>query len=183
MAVKRFFPSTFLVAFVTAAALSVACGASPEDAAATAAGESAHEHANANANETVNGTANETVREAAAAIRSSADVVDAACDADGDGFRSPRCGGNDCCDTDASTYPGSERFFSARNACGNYDYNCDGYEEPIAGLDVQCRTKAFHCGGGGFLTVTPCGAVNTFIDCKWKFGCKAEQMQRVQQCH
>ncbi len=32
----------------------------------------------------------------------------------------------DCCDTDANAKPGQTTFFTAKNACGSWDYNCDG---------------------------------------------------------
>jgi hypothetical protein len=32
----------------------------------------------------------------------------------------------DCCDTDANAHPGQTSWFTAVNACGSWDWNCDG---------------------------------------------------------
>ncbi len=71
-------------------------------------------------------------------------------DADGDGFCDPR--GNtidvcdeecpegflpkdecedDCCDEDEFTFPGSPWVSSCPNACGEFDYDCDGRDEEV----------------------------------------------------
>ena len=34
--------------------------------------------------------------------------------------------GGDCCDGDANAYPGQTKYFSSADACGSWDYNCDG---------------------------------------------------------
>jgi hypothetical protein len=68
-------------------------------------------------------------------------------DADGDGYGDaatadsrcdasprPRTGevlvGGDCCDIDARVHPGQTLYRTARSACRNYDYDCNGSEEP-----------------------------------------------------
>jgi hypothetical protein len=63
-------------------------------------------------------------------------------DADGDGKggtvvrrceRAPQPGyvltGGDCCDLDARAYPGQTSYFPTKNACGSYDWNCNGSVE------------------------------------------------------
>lgn len=56
-------------------------------------------------------------------------------DYDRDGYGvCPGCGtengctydGDDCCDSDADTYPGQNSYFSSTNDCGSWDYDCDG---------------------------------------------------------
>lgn len=43
--------------------------------------------------------------------------------------------GGDCCDSDASAFPGQMKYFVSPDACGSYDYNCDGtYEGALGGL-------------------------------------------------
>jgi hypothetical protein len=37
--------------------------------------------------------------------------------------------GGDCCDSDANAFPGQTKFFSAADACGSWDLNCDGMIE------------------------------------------------------
>jgi hypothetical protein len=65
-------------------------------------------------------------------------------DEDGDGYGSAPlsvCGDapapgdavtedGDCCDVDANVHPGQHAYFSAPSACGAFDYDCDGTEEP-----------------------------------------------------
>ena len=35
----------------------------------------------------------------------------------------------DCCDSDANAHPNQSAFFSRADACGSFDYNCDGFAE------------------------------------------------------
>jgi hypothetical protein len=53
--------------------------------------------------------------------------------------------GGDCCDQDLYTNPGQTSYFSTTNACGSWDYNCDGTIE-----------GAFHC--DGYNTPGVCGS-------------------------
>lgn len=50
-------------------------------------------------------------------------------DADGDGYKAEYCGGEDCCDSDSDVHPGQTTYYGSSNACGDFDYNCDGTEE------------------------------------------------------
>lgn len=86
-------------------------------------------------------------------------------DADGDGFGAgtgvQRCTGaggaappgyslsnTDCCATDANAYPGQTRFFSATNACGSYDYNCNGTADREFPAGFTGCTYTTLCGTG-----------------------------------
>jgi hypothetical protein len=73
-------------------------------------------------------------------------------DQDGDGHGSPTltttvCGAapagyiagpaDDCCDLDANAYTGQTSFFQVANACGDFDYDCNGEEEKqTSGLGI-----------------------------------------------
>jgi hypothetical protein len=35
----------------------------------------------------------------------------------------------DCCDTDAGAHPGVTDYFSTKDVCGNFDWDCSGTEE------------------------------------------------------
>lgn len=60
------------------------------------------------------------------------------CDLDCDGSRALACGGDDCCDSDSNVHPGQSAFFTTKNACGDFDYNCDGVEQKQLGLGKAC---------------------------------------------
>src|SRR5450631_2471187 len=34
--------------------------------------------------------------------------------------------GSDCCDSDSNAFPGQTKYFTSADACGSWDYNCDG---------------------------------------------------------
>lgn len=64
-------------------------------------------------------------------------------DSDGDGFGDPNVSiytcdsptgyvlnGGDCCDRDGLAHPGQHEYYGQRNACGSFDYDCDGAETP-----------------------------------------------------
>jgi hypothetical protein len=48
--------------------------------------------------------------------------------------------GGDCCDSDATVHPGQTSAFSTTNACGTFDYNCDGSVQKVSygPLPGQC---------------------------------------------
>jgi hypothetical protein len=107
------------------------------------------------------------------------------CDRDKDGFQStsPGCGGKDCCDNDARTHPGEQAFFTSENACGSFDYDCDGVVEPQF-AKVNCTLAVLACNGSGFDQAPPsCGVVATFDDCNLGLGCYTTQSQQAQSCH
>jgi hypothetical protein len=55
----------------------------------------------------------------------------------------------DCCDSDANAHPGQASYFTSEDACGSFDYNCNGSAdaEHLA-LEVPC-TNAGVCSQGG----------------------------------
>jgi hypothetical protein len=46
----------------------------------------------------------------------------------------------DCCDSDKTAYPGSPTTSATADACGSYDYNCDGHETPVSNGPTNCGT-------------------------------------------
>ena len=87
-------------------------------------------------------------------------------DQDGDGFGStpvvvcdgdePPAGaaatGGDCCDTDPNVHPGQLAYFPTAAACGSYDYDCDGSEQPEdASCQLGCGVPCLH----SFTTAVP----------------------------
>ena len=83
----------------------------------------------------------------------------------------------DCCESDASTFPGSrpgpDGFgLTQRNACSEYDYNCDGVEasgDPAANRVANCAaTPVASCeeDGNGYIAPVPgCGDPGDFTVC------------------
>jgi hypothetical protein len=60
----------------------------------------------------------------------------------------------DYCDSDLNVHPGQTSFFQVANACGNFDYDCNGQEEPqdlapacppscVAGENNYCFLKPY----------------------------------------
>jgi hypothetical protein len=93
-------------------------------------------------------------------------------DADGDGYgartvqtcgRQPAPGasarGGDCCDADATAHPGVITFSYQPNACGRFDFNCDGVEERPNGLTVAC-------GSGVSIMLPKLGGSDTRVGCR-----------------
>jgi hypothetical protein len=105
------------------------------------------------------------------------------CDRDGDKHEDPQCGGDDCCDHDARSFPGQKMFFSTADNCGSFDYDCSGKAEPETGK-VDCRAGFFQCSGDGFAGDTGCGVEATFNTCSWSmFSCEKGEQKRTQRCH
>jgi hypothetical protein len=75
------------------------------------------------------------------------------CDKDNDSFTAVSCGGNDCCDTDATAHPSQTMFFSMADNCGSFDYNCDGSETLEYSGDLSCYYAGITC-------VEQCGVPN-----------------------
>jgi hypothetical protein len=44
--------------------------------------------------------------------------------------------GGDCCDADPNVHPGQLAYFTMSSACGSFDYDCNGTEEP---QDPSCK--------------------------------------------
>jgi len=103
------------------------------------------------------------------------------CDLDNDGHQAKACGGDDCCDNDARTHPGATDFQEAPDACGSFDYDCNGKDEREYGKAATCD-QAFACAGPGFNAEASCGAHAAFTTCDWLFGCHANATTRTQRC-
>ena len=55
--------------------------------------------------------------------------------------------GGDCCDSDANAVPGQTKYFTSADACGSWDYNCDGTIQGSAGgLITYAAVPASECG-------------------------------------
>jgi hypothetical protein len=52
--------------------------------------------------------------------------------------------GGDCCDADADVHPGQVQYFWTKSACGSFDYNCDGVEEPETACNLGCGVACVH---------------------------------------
>jgi hypothetical protein len=108
------------------------------------------------------------------------------CDRDHDGHRAVGgiCGGDDCCDFDPIVFPGQTNFFAAANACGNFDFDCDGKQ--ASQLDrAGCHIANFQCVGDGFGDDTKCGDEADFFTCDFAgLLCLPKKAPRKQQlCH
>ena len=107
------------------------------------------------------------------------------CDQDADGHASlGGCGGDDCCDTDARAHPGDTAYFEDQDACGSFDYDCNGREDPQHG-QAGCNLDFFggSCGGDGFASSTACGATGSYTSCNYAvFTCSTSSSTRVQGC-
>ncbi len=115
-----------------------------------------------------------------------ADAGDAGgpCDLDNDGHRQTgtTCSGDDCCDSDPRVHPGQTTFFVTRNACGTFDYDCNGQENLESG-SADCKLGFFTCSGDGFAASTACGVTATYTSCAWAgFSCNHNDDMRQQRC-
>lgn len=112
-------------------------------------------------------------------------AVDPYCDYDHDSYQRASCGGNDCCDNDASAHPGAVGFSATATACGDFDFDCDGAEEQLWAETGLCQTDgASGCigqdGWGG--DVPACGVEEWFYDCRPAPVCVADIRLETQQC-
>jgi len=128
-------------------------------------------------------------------------------DADGDGYGdrndtgSCQCAADttykvenkqDCCDGDASSNPGASTPRTTANACGSFDWNCDGNitqlssDSRAAGCGTCC--SGFCCCGaatGWADSVPACGASHTWFSgsCGGWSTCPQESTTRTQTCY
>lgn len=111
------------------------------------------------------------------------------CDQDGDGYKAKGvCGGTDCCDTDADAHPKQTMFFTSADACGSFDYNCDGTIETETTPNIMCGgTGLLGCTGGPGFTGNPtCGATAPYCNCTGSgaLACQATStMMATQACN
>lgn len=52
----------------------------------------------------------------------------------------------DCCDSDANTHPGQAKYFTAVNACGSWDWNCDQAIDGLSGFTSYPNEPVGQCG-------------------------------------
>jgi hypothetical protein len=124
--------------------------------------------------------------EASAHADASSDVAPEAapvvCDRDNDGHKSKACGGDDCCDDDARVMPGATDFHETPNVCGDFDYDCDGYQTRRYGI-VGCQLDFGGCSGDGFGSSTACGVAADFVTCGYVvISCNETHAQKTQPC-
>ena len=106
------------------------------------------------------------------------------CDLDEDGYRAMgTCGGNDCCDYDSRANPGDTTYYPTADACGSFDYNCDGQLEQQYAT-ANCQLGFFTCNGEGFDKTPPaCGVPATFDTCDYNVVyCGTTQSSKPQTC-
>jgi hypothetical protein len=107
------------------------------------------------------------------------------CDLDQDGYKSSSdgCGGDDCCDYDSRANPGDTSYYSVADACGSFDYDCNGKLDAQY-AQVNCQLGFFVCSGNGFDQAPPaCGVTATFDTCNDAvFVCTTSQSQVAQGC-
>ena len=101
-------------------------------------------------------------------------------DADGDGYGDAATGATacsapsgyvsddtDCCDIDGGAYPGSPLWGTGLNACGDFDYDCDGTETKQYTDIGSCSPYGEECDvvGVGWSSVVPeCGDSGDLIE-------------------
>jgi hypothetical protein len=95
----------------------------------------------------------------------------------------------DCCDLDGNARPGQAAWFGTANACGSFDYNCNGSAEKeltatgfcdCGGIICTTCVKASGWDGG----VPACGGSANWIDsCNWDWGCDKVLLSKTQNCH
>ncbi len=87
------------------------------------------------------------------------ETVPVACYADGDSdgygtgpvmYRCACEGGvveraGDCCDTDRNSHPTQTTYFGAPDACGSYDYDCNGSSDPEYPMRAYCYRSGSRC--------------------------------------
>ncbi|MBM4396318.1 MAG: putative metal-binding motif-containing protein [Deltaproteobacteria bacterium] len=119
-------------------------------------------------------------------------------DNDGDGFGDPTshkclCGptgawkvanDKDCCDKDAAAKPGQTQFASATNACGSWDYNCDGNAQKEKTGMGSCDFLTCSKNEGWADAVPECGVTAAWLNgCTWILGfCDKKKDNRMQRC-
>jgi hypothetical protein len=106
------------------------------------------------------------------------------CDMDGDGHRAKGgvCNGDDCCDLDPHAFAGQTSFFPTPDACGSFDYDCDGKESPEFDV-VNCKLGFFSCNGDGFKSSASCGAAAAFEACNFAWTtCSQQESLKTQGC-
>jgi len=85
----------------------------------------------------------------------------------------------DCCDSDAGAHPGASGWFTSADACGSFDWNCDGvvsyeYDTTVAklGNGGNCSAACANSGTlggweGGWASSPSCGSAQTWYSFCW----------------
>jgi hypothetical protein len=114
------------------------------------------------------------------------------CDDDGDGAcdaaQDPaHC--TDCCDETAQAHPGQGLRFGVATACGHFDYDCDGMEEPeVTAIAGGCFCGAPTCFPDGDTAWWPdgiiaaCGEPGTLLSCPEYCPCEPTGTPYTQRC-
>jgi hypothetical protein len=89
------------------------------------------------------------------------------CDQDGDGYADTKCLGTDCCDTDPKAHPFQANYFTTPDACGSFDYDCSGANEPQYGAYLSCAGPAAAC--HSLCSSTPCSCGDIQGACSYGF--------------
>jgi hypothetical protein len=110
--------------------------------------------------------------------------TDDPCDLDQDGYKSMEgaCGGNDCCDYDSRANPGDTAYYTSADACGSFDYDCNGQDDLEYGR-ASCQLGFFSCSGNGFDQAPPaCGVSATYDTCDYFVACYTTQSSVTEGC-
>jgi len=131
------------------------------------------------ATETVDANlATDAISRAVDALPSAPDARPRCVDEDGDGFLKAvepgaLCGPADCDDGNELVFPGQTAAFTSPKSTGDFDYNCDGVEQPLADttLGGNCYASLFTpCSGTGWLGSVPgCGELGEWHRCEAGF--------------
>jgi hypothetical protein len=175
--------------FVGACSLDVA-GTGPTDPGAGAAppADAAPDSSGGPAPDTDGAPADASTAEAAAPPDAKADAPPPPppCDdLDKDGHKAKSCGGDDCCDNDARTHPGATDYYDTADACGSFDYDCNGKDETQYDTSASCQLVLFQgCQKAGFVAATGCGANAAFKTCDFHVigGCQPSDTMQTQAC-
>jgi len=95
------------------------------------------------------------------------------CDQDGDGYADTNCLGTDCCDTDPKAHPFQANYYATPDACGSFDYDCSGANEPQYGAYLSCTGPAASC--HSLCSSTPCSCGDIQGACAYGFTGPAPQ--------
>jgi len=72
--------------------------------------------------------------------------------------------GGDCCDSDATAYPGETAYFSSPDGCGSWDFDCNGAIEGATAFGLKYGTvPASECGSTAHGSCSTCTVT---IECR-----------------
>jgi len=100
----------------------------------------------------------------------------------------PGDGKFDCCDNDSNTHPYQNLFFTLANACGTFDYDCNGTASKQDTTMGNCECGGIICttcikASGWNGSVPACGVSGKWIDsCNWDWGCDPLLLDKTSAC-